>query len=165
MRDHTVPRLQAKVQREQKWTRNSAIFVRASKIAGTILSSTETAIDNIAVVKPPLVIYDTQPQDPQSSKSPLHALPGDLDLPLHPHPIVEPGPQPQPPQIEPIATLSQKCWPSGEKLGEFFKRRRMRHGLLASASILCKETFSLYCRLRMKGSHGSLTCGTFLVVS
>jgi hypothetical protein len=36
--------------------------------------------------------------------------------------------------------LSQKCWPSGKKLGEFFKRRRMRHGLLASASILCKET-------------------------
>jgi hypothetical protein len=31
-----------------------------------------------------------------------------------------------------------------------FKRKRMRHGLLASASILCKETFLLYCRLRMK---------------
>jgi hypothetical protein len=36
--------------------------------------------------------------------------------------------------------LSQKCWPSGGKLGEFFKRKRMRHRLLASASILCKET-------------------------
>jgi hypothetical protein len=61
--------------------------------------------------------------------------------------------------------LSQKCQPSGEKLGEFFKRRRTRHGLLASASILCRETSSLYCRLRMKASPGSPTCGTFLVVS
>jgi hypothetical protein len=54
---------------------------------------------------------------------------------------------------------------SGKKLGEFFKRRRTRHGLLASASILCRETSSLYCRLRMKASHGCPTCGTFLVVS
>jgi hypothetical protein len=60
--------------------------------------------------------------------------------------------------------LSQKYRPSGEKLGEFFKRRT-RHGLLASASILCRETSSLYCRLRMKASHGSPICGTFLVVS
>jgi hypothetical protein len=49
--------------------------------------------------------------------------------------------------------LSQKCQPSGGKLGEFFKRKRMRHGLLASASILCKEISSLYCKLRMKASH------------
>jgi hypothetical protein len=53
--------------------------------------------------------------------------------------------------------LSQKCWPSGEKLGEFFKRRKTRHGLLVSASILCRETSLLYCRLRMKASHGSPT--------
>jgi hypothetical protein len=33
---------------------------------------------------------------------PLHAPPGDLDLPLHPHPIVEPGPQP--PQVDSIPT-------------------------------------------------------------
>jgi hypothetical protein len=32
----------------------------------------------------------------------LHALPVDLDLPLHPHPIEETGPQP--PQVEPIPT-------------------------------------------------------------
>jgi hypothetical protein len=32
--------------------------------------------------------------------------------------------------------LSQKCQPSGEKLREFFKKRRTRHGLLVSASIL-----------------------------
>jgi hypothetical protein len=44
--------------------------------------------------------------------------------------------------------LFQKCRPSGEKLGEFFKRRRTRHGLLASASILFRETSSFYCRLR-----------------
>jgi hypothetical protein len=61
--------------------------------------------------------------------------------------------------------LAQKCRPSGKKLGEFFKRRRVRHGLLVSASLLCRETLSLYCRLRMKASHGSPTCGTFLVVS
>jgi hypothetical protein len=48
------------------------------------------------------VIHDTQPQDPQPPQSPLHAPPGDLDLPLHPHPIVEPGPQP--PQVELIPT-------------------------------------------------------------
>jgi hypothetical protein len=36
--------------------------------------------------------------------------------------------------------LSEKCQPSDEKLGEFFKKKRMRHGLLMSASILCKET-------------------------
>jgi hypothetical protein len=39
---------------------------------------------------------------PQPPQSPLHAQPWDLDLPLHPHPIVEPGPQP--PQVEPIPT-------------------------------------------------------------
>jgi hypothetical protein len=60
--------------------------------------------------------------------------------------------------------LSQKCWPSGEKLGELFNRRRMRHGLLTSASILCREIFLLHWRLRMKASHGSPTFGTFLVV-
>jgi hypothetical protein len=89
-----VELVQAKVQREPKWTRKSAISVHASEIAGTILSSTEPAIGNVAVVEPPLVIHDTQPQDPQPPHSPLHAPPGDLDFPLHPHPIVEPGPQP-----------------------------------------------------------------------
>jgi hypothetical protein len=50
------------------------------------------------------------------------------------------------------------------RYGKFFKRRR-RHGLLGSAGILCRETYSLYCMLRTKASHGSLTCVTFLVVS
>jgi hypothetical protein len=55
--DHTVQTTaQAKVQREQKWTRKSAISVRAAEIAGTILSSTEPAIGNIAVVEPSWVI-------------------------------------------------------------------------------------------------------------
>jgi hypothetical protein len=96
--------VQAKVQHEQKWTRKSPISVQAVKIAGTILSSTEPAIGNVAYVEPPLVIHDTQPQDPQPPHipSPLHAPPGDLDLPLHPHPIVEPDPQM--PQVEPIPT-------------------------------------------------------------
>jgi hypothetical protein len=72
------------------------------------LSSIEPAIGNIAAVEPPLVIHDTQPQDPQPTQSPLHIPPGDVDFPLHPHPIVEvtvePGPQPQPLQVEPIPT-------------------------------------------------------------
>jgi hypothetical protein len=69
-----------------------------------MLLSTEPAIGNVAVFEPPLVIHDTQPQDPQppQRQSPLHAPPGDLDLPLHLHPIVEPDPQP--PQVEPIPT-------------------------------------------------------------
>jgi hypothetical protein len=61
--------------------------------------------------------------------------------------------------------LSQKCQPSGKKLGEFFERRTMRNGILAFAVILSKGTSLLYCRLKMKASHGSRTCGTFLVVS
>jgi hypothetical protein len=101
--DHTVQTtVQAKVQHEQKWTRKSAISVRAAEIAGTVLSSTEPAIGNVAVVENPLVIHDTQPQDPQLPQSPLHAHPGDLDLPLHLHPFEEPGPQPL--QVEPIPT-------------------------------------------------------------
>jgi hypothetical protein len=46
--------------------------------------------------------------------------------------------------------LSQKRRPSGMRLGEFFKRRRMRHGLLTSAGILCRETSLLFCRLTWK---------------
>jgi hypothetical protein len=38
-------------------------------------------------------------------------------------------------------------------VGEFFKRTR--HGLLVSESILCRETFLIYCRLIMKASHWS----------
>jgi hypothetical protein len=93
--------VQAKVQHEQEWTRKSTISVRGTKIAGTILSSKEPAIGNVAVVEPRFAIHDTQPQDTQPPQSPLHAQPGDLDL-LHPHPIVEPGPQPL--QVEPIPT-------------------------------------------------------------
>jgi hypothetical protein len=92
----------AKVQHEQKWTRKSAISVRAAKIAATILKSTEPTIGNVAVVEPPLVIHDIQPQDPYPPQSPLHTPPGDLDLPLQPHPIVEPGLKPA--QVEPIPT-------------------------------------------------------------
>jgi hypothetical protein len=45
--------VQAKVQHEQKWTRKSAISVCAAEIAGTILSSTEPAIGNVAVIETP----------------------------------------------------------------------------------------------------------------
>jgi hypothetical protein len=90
------------VQREQKWTRKSAISVRSAEIAGTILSCMEPAIGNVAVDESPLVIHNTQLQDPQPPESPLHAPPGDLDLPLHLHPNVEPDPQP--PEVEPIPT-------------------------------------------------------------
>jgi hypothetical protein len=101
--DHTVQTtVQAKVQREQRWMRKSAISVRSAEIAGTILSSTESAIDNVAVVEPPLVIHDTQLQDTTSEP---FTLPKDLDLPLHPHPIVEPGPQS--PQVGPIPTWAE----------------------------------------------------------
>jgi hypothetical protein len=69
--DHTVETTaQTKIQHEQKWTRKSAISLHAAEIAGIILSSTEPAIGNIAVVEPPLVIHDTQPQDLQPPQSP-----------------------------------------------------------------------------------------------
>jgi hypothetical protein len=91
--DHTVQTtVQAKVQREQKWPRKFAISVCAAKIAGTIFSSKEPAIGNVAVVEPPLVIHDTQPQDNQPPQSPLHTPPGDFDFLLHLHPIMKPGP-------------------------------------------------------------------------
>jgi hypothetical protein len=48
-----------------------------------------------------------QPQDPQPPQSPLHAQPGDLNLPLHPHQIVEQGPQL--PQVEPILTQADSA--------------------------------------------------------
>jgi hypothetical protein len=60
--DHTVQTtVQAKVQREQKSKRKSAISLRAAEIAGTILSSTELTIGNIAGGESPLVIHDTEP--------------------------------------------------------------------------------------------------------
>jgi hypothetical protein len=139
--DHTVQTtVQAKVQHKQKWMRKSAISVRA-KIAGTILSSKEPAIGNIAVVEPPLVIHDTQPQDNHPPQSPLHTPPGDLDFPLHLHPIMKPGPQP--PQVEPIPTQADtvpKLLAFRREVRRVFKRRRIRHRLLASAGIICKET-------------------------
>jgi hypothetical protein len=101
--DNTVQStVRAKVQHEQEWTRKSAISVCAAKIRETVLSSKEPVIGNAAAVESSLAIHDTQPQGPQPPQSPLHAQLGDLDLPLHPHPIVEPGPQPQ--QVEPIPT-------------------------------------------------------------
>jgi hypothetical protein len=96
--------VQAKVQLEQIWTWKYAISVRTAEIAGIILSATEPAIGNVAVVEPPLVIHDTQPQDHQPPQSPLqlHMPLRDLDLPLNPHQIVEPGPKLL--QVEPIPT-------------------------------------------------------------
>jgi hypothetical protein len=63
--DNTVQTtVRAKVQREQEWTRKSAISACAAKIARTILSSKEPAIGDAAVVERYLAIHDTQPQDP-----------------------------------------------------------------------------------------------------
>jgi hypothetical protein len=72
------------------------------RVCGDRFVIKEPAIGNAAVVEPPLAIPDTQPQDPQPPQSPLHAQPGDRDIPLHPLPIVEQGPQP--PQVKPIPT-------------------------------------------------------------
>ena len=91
--------MQAKVQREGRWKRKSAISVHAAEIAGSILSSSDPATGNITVDEPPLVIHDTQPQDPLPSQSPLHTPPGDLDLPLQPYPVAEHG-TPQMLQVE-----------------------------------------------------------------
>jgi hypothetical protein len=149
--DNTVQtKVRAKVQREQEWTRKSAISACASQIAETILSSKEPVIGNAVVVEPPLAIHETQPQNPQPLQSPLHAQPGDPDLPMHP--------------FQHKLTLFQKCRPSGRRSGELFVRRRMIHGPLASAAIPCKETSLLCCRLRVRASLGSHTCGIFLVV-
>ena len=79
--DNTVQTtVQAKVQREGRWKRKSAISVHAAEIAGSILSSSDPATGNITVDEPPLVIHDTQPQDPLPSQSLLHAPPGDLSF-------------------------------------------------------------------------------------
>jgi hypothetical protein len=138
--------------------RKSAISVHAAKIDGTILSSKEPAIGNFAVVEPPLVIHDTQPQDNKPPQSPLHTPPGDLDLPLHPHPIVKPGPQS--PQVEPIPTQSDTVPKVSAIRREVRRVFQEEEDEASSAGILCRETSSLYCRLRMKASHGIGTCGT-----
>jgi hypothetical protein len=126
--------VQAKVHREQGWTRKSAISVHAAEIAETVLSSKEPVIGDAAVVEPPLAIHETQPQDPQPPQSLLHTQTGDLDHPLHPHPIVKTGPQP--PQFEPIPTQGLCPKSVGHQEGgpeSFFVRRRMMHGLLCHA--------------------------------
>jgi hypothetical protein len=79
---------------------------------------------------------------------------------------VEPGPKP--PQVEPIPTQAdtvQKVSAIRREVGRVFQEEEDKAWLLASASIICRETSLLYCRLRMKASHESPTCGTFLVVS
>jgi hypothetical protein len=94
----------------------------------------------------------------------LHAQPGDLDLPLHPHPIVQPGPQPL--QVEPIPIQSDsvpKVLAIRNEVRIVFLEERMMHGPVASTAIPCKETCLLYCRLRVRPSLGSRTCGIFLV--
>jgi hypothetical protein len=158
--------VRAKVQREQEWTRKSAISVCAAEIVGTILSYKEPVIGNAAVVEPPLAIHDTEPQDPQppQAQGPLYAHPGDLNLPTRTqlwnqaHNCGKLSP------FQHKLTLSQKCWPSGRRSGECFVRKRMMHGLLASAALPFKETSLLSCRLRVRASLGSRTCGIFLMV-
>jgi hypothetical protein len=72
--DNTVwTTVRAKVQREQRRTRKSAISVHAAKIKETVLSSKELVIGDAAVVEPPLAFHDTQSQDPKPPQSPLYA--------------------------------------------------------------------------------------------
>jgi hypothetical protein len=93
--DNTVQTtVRAKVQPEQEWTRISPICVFAAEIVENVLSSKGPVIGDAAVVEPSLAIHDTQTQGPQPPQSPLHTQPGDVDLPLHLHPIVEPSSQP-----------------------------------------------------------------------
>jgi hypothetical protein len=153
--NHTVQtKVQAKVQHEQKWTRKSAISVLAAKIAGTILLSTEPAISNIAVVEPPLFIHDIQPQDPQLLRAVYTHLLEILTFQCTQHPIVEPGPQQQLPQVEPILTQAdtvQKVLAIGR--GKAWAAR-------VSEYIMQGNFFDL-----LQVENGSRTCGTSLVVS
>jgi hypothetical protein len=131
--------------------------VFAAKIAATIFPSTEPAIGKVAVVEPPLVIHDTQPQDPQPPQSPLHIPPGDLDLPLHPRPIVEPGPQPL--QVEPILTKADTV-PKVSAIRQEVRRVFQEDEAWAVRVSEYTMQEKLLCRPRMKASHGSRTCGT-----
>jgi hypothetical protein len=136
--DQTVQTtVQAKVQREQKWTRKSAISVNAAKIAGNILSSTEPAIGSVTVVKPPWSSTTLNHKIPSHLRAlythlleilTFHYTRTQLWNQAHNRHRLRP--------FQHRLILSQKCWPSGEKLGEFFKRSKTRHGLLASASKL-----------------------------
>jgi hypothetical protein len=156
--------VRAKFQREQKWTRKSAISVCAAEIVGTILSSKEPAISNVAVAEPPLVINDTQLQDPQPPQSPLQNL-GILTFHCTHTRLWNQAHNCR--RLSPFQhklTLSQKCRPSGRRFREFLVRKKMMHGQLASVAIPCREAFLLSCRLRLRASLGSCTCGIFLVV-
>jgi hypothetical protein len=64
------------------------------RLRGPFCLPWDLQLATLVLLNQPLVIHDTQPQDPRPPKSTLP--PRNLDL----HPIVEPGPQP--PQIEPI---------------------------------------------------------------
>jgi hypothetical protein len=150
--------VQAKVQREKGWNRKSAISVRAAEIAETVLSSKEPVIGDTAVVEPPLAIHDTQPQDPQPPQSPLHAQPGDLDLPLHPHPIVEPSLQPS--QADSVPNMSA----IRKEVRRVFSDEENDAWNARVCAIPCRETCLLCCRLRVRASVGSHTCEIFLVV-
>jgi hypothetical protein len=164
--DNTVQTtVQAKVQRKQEWSRKSATSVRAAEIAVTVFSSKKPVIGDAAVVETPLAIHDPQPQDPQSPQSPLHAQPGDLTFHCtHTQLWNQANNRCRLGPFQLKLTLSQKCRASGKRSGEFFMRSRMMHGPLASAAIPCKETSLLCCRLRVRASFGSHTCGISLVV-
>jgi hypothetical protein len=112
------------------------------------LASKEPAIGDVAVVEPPLAIHDTQPQDPQL---------GDLDLPLHLHPIADPGPQT--PQVEPIPTQADsipKVLAIRKEVRTVFCEEDDAWAACIWA-IPCKETSLLSCRLRVRSSLGSPT--------
>jgi hypothetical protein len=156
--DNTV-----QTQREQEWTRKSAISVRAAKISETVLSSKET-----------VMLLLLNPSWPSMTLN--HIIPSHLRA-LYMHNLgiltfhctrtqlwnhAQNRCRLSPFQHK--LTLSQKCQPSGRRSGEFFVRRRMMHGLLTSAAIPCEETSLLCCRLRVRAPLRSHTCGIFLVV-
>jgi hypothetical protein len=162
--DNTVQTtVQAKVQHEQGWTRKSAISVCAAEIAGTVLSSKEPVIGDAAVVEPPLAVQTLNHKIPSLLSALCMLNLGILTFHCTHTQLWNQAPL----QVEPIPTQADsvpKVLAMRKEVRRVFVRRRMMHGPLASVAILCKETSLLCCRLRVRASLGSHTCGIFLVV-
>jgi hypothetical protein len=64
---------------------------RCRPLRGPFCQSRNLQSATLLLLSPPWSSMALKPRDPQLPRSPLYAPPGDLDFPLHPHPIVEPG--------------------------------------------------------------------------